>query len=106
MAIAMLSIPMVNRLAKYFSSDFSLLFISWARYAVASRIIVPTAPGRFGYSIFPSSRLGADFFRTLCLVIAMTLYFSALSQIPMTTATSAFFYLPSVEIMAGAALIF
>lgn len=96
MAIAMLSIPMVDGLAKYLSTDFSPLFISWARYAVASCIIVPIALGRFGCSIFPSTQLGAHFFRTLCLVTAMTLYFLALSLIPMATATSAFFISPII----------
>ncbi|MDB4223648.1 DMT family transporter [Granulosicoccus sp.] len=94
MAIAMLSIPMVDGLAKYLSADFSPLFISWARYAIASCIIVPIALARFGRTILPSSQLSAHFFRTLCLVTAMTLYFLALSQIPMATATSAFFISP------------
>lgn len=103
MAAVMLSIPMVDGLAKYLSSDFSPLFISWARYAVASCIIVPIALGRFGRTLLPSSQLSAHFFRTLCLVTAMTLYFLALSQIPMATATSAFFISP---ILATALAVF
>lgn len=96
MAAAMLSIPIVDGLAKYLSSDFSPLFISWARYALASCIILPIAIFRFGPLVFPRSQLGAHFFRTLSLVSAMTLYFLALSQIPMATATSAFFISPII----------
>jgi len=96
MAIAMLSIPIVDGLAKYLSADFSPFFISWARYALASCIIVPIAILRFGRSILPDSQLKAHFFRTLSLVSAMTLYFLALSQIPMATATSAFFISPII----------
>ena len=96
MTIAMLSIPMVDGLAKYLSADFSPLFISWARYAVASCIIIPIALARFGRTILPSSQLSAHFFRTLCLVTAMTLYFLALSRIPMATAASAFFISPII----------
>jgi len=94
MAIAMLSIPVVDGLAKYLSTDFSPLFISWARYAVASCVILPIAVCRFGRSIWPTTQLSAHFFRTLSLVVAMTLYFLALAEIPMATATSAFFISP------------
>jgi len=91
MAIAMLSIPIVDGLAKYLSVDFSPLFIRWAWYALASCIKLPIAILRFGRSVFPRSQLGVHFFRTLSLVMAMTLYFLALAQIPMATATSAFY---------------
>ena len=94
MATAMLSIPIVDGLAKYLSSDFSPLFISWARYAVASCIILPIGFYRFGFSLFPSTQLRAHFFRTLCLVSSMTFYFLAIALIPMATATSAFFISP------------
>lgn len=94
MATAMLSIPIVDGIAKYLSTDFSPLFVSWARYAVASCIIVPIGLHRFGWAMFPRTQLGAHFFRTLCLVTAMTLYFLSLALIPMATATSAFFISP------------
>jgi drug/metabolite transporter (DMT)-like permease len=96
MVVAMLSIPIVDGLAKYLSADFSPLFISWARYAIASCIILPIAFKFFGRSVLPRSNLGAHFFRTLSLVSAMTLYFVSLSKIPMATATSAFFISPII----------
>lgn len=105
MAAAMLSIPVVDGLAKYLSTDFSPLFISWARYAIASCIIVPIAMGRFGFSIIPDSKIAAHSFRTVCLVSAMTLYFLALAQIPMATAASAFFISPIIA-TALAVLVF
>lgn len=40
MALAMLSIPLVDGIAKYLSADHSPLFIAWARYAVALAAVV------------------------------------------------------------------
>lgn len=94
MAAAMLTIPVVDGLAKYLSDGYSPLFISWARYAVACVFILPVAFLRFGRNVLPRHNLAAHFFRTLCLVVAMTLYFVSISLIPMATAISAFFIAP------------
>jgi drug/metabolite transporter (DMT)-like permease len=54
MAIAMLSIPLVDGIAKYLSAGHSPLFITWARYAVASAVVLPVAAARFRTRIFPA----------------------------------------------------
>lgn len=94
MTLAMLSIPMVDGLAKYLSPDHSPLFIAWARYAVASVFVVPFAFFRFGTRIFPSERTASHLLRTFFLVIAMSLYFLAIARIPLATAVSAYFVGP------------
>ena len=99
MVLAMLSVPIVDGLAKYLSAEYSPLFISWIRYAIASCIIIPIAMVKFGRSIFPKTDLSAHFYRTVCLVAAMTLYFVALSKIPMATATTAFFISPILAML-------
>lgn len=43
MVAAMLAIPVVDATAKHLAADYSPLFISWARYAVASVLIVRSA---------------------------------------------------------------
>ncbi len=96
MSIAMLLIPLVDGAAKHLSADFSPLFISWARYAVASLFILPIAIARHGIHIFPAERLGSHFLRTLFLMAAMTLYFLAIARIPLATAVSAYFIGPIV----------
>lgn len=47
MTCAMLSIPIVDGLAKYLSSSYSPLFLGWARYAVAALIVLPIARPSF-----------------------------------------------------------
>ncbi len=96
MAAAMLTIPAVDGIAKYLGNTFSPLFISWARYSVSCLFILPVALLQHGKGFLPSNNRGAHFFRTLCLVASMTLYFSALVTTPMANAISAFFVGPAV----------
>ena len=94
MTVAMLVIPLVDGLAKYLSAGYSPLFISWARYAVASAIVLPVAVARPGRPVFPTVNLFAHTLRTVFLVVAMTLYFLALARIPLATTSSAYFVGP------------
>ncbi|MEM7195020.1 MAG: DMT family transporter [Pseudomonadota bacterium] len=96
MAMAMLTIPLVDAVAKYLSTGHSALFISWARYLVAAVIILPIAFARHGRSCLPRRNLGAHFLRTVCLVTSMTLYFQAISTTPLADAISAYFIGPIV----------
>ncbi|MBA3355279.1 MAG: hypothetical protein H0U18_04925 [Pyrinomonadaceae bacterium] len=41
MTVTMLTIPLVDGLAKHLSVSYSPLFLSWARYAVACLIVLP-----------------------------------------------------------------
>lgn len=99
MVVAMLTIPVVDGMAKYLSADYSALFISWARYAFATIIILPIAFLKFGKSILPSENLAAHSVRTVFLVLAMTCYFVAISVIPLTTAVTAYFVGPIIAVV-------
>jgi drug/metabolite transporter (DMT)-like permease len=99
MAVAMLSIPLVDGFAKHLSTSYSPLFISWARYAAACCVVLPLAAMRHGRHMLPAERLGAHTLRTLFLVISMTLYFLAIARIPLATAISAFFVGPIVAVV-------
>ena len=98
MACAMLSIPLVDGLAKYLSGSYSPLYLAWARYAVAATIVLPIAAMMGGGSPLPKERQTSHLLRTVCLVIAMTLYFLAIAQIPLATAVSAYFVGPVVAV--------
>jgi drug/metabolite transporter (DMT)-like permease len=98
MACAMLSIPLVDGLAKYLSGSYSPLFLAWARYTTASLIVLPIAAATRAGSPFPAERRTSHLLRTVCLVIAMTLYFLAIAQIPLATAVSAYFVGPVVAV--------
>lgn len=99
MTIAMLSIPLVDGLAKYLSGSYSPLFLSWARYAVATLIVLPIAFIRNGPRPFPVEQRMSHLLRTLCLVVSMSLYFLALARIPLAAAISAFFIGPIVAVV-------
>jgi len=99
MAVAMLSIPLVDGFAKHLSTSYSPLFISWARYAAACCVVLPFAALRHGTNMLPAERRGAHALRTVFLVISMTLYFLAIARIPLATAVSAFFVGPIVAVV-------
>jgi drug/metabolite transporter (DMT)-like permease len=105
MTLAMLSIPLVDGLAKHLSVAYSPLFIGWARYAVASVIVVPIAAALHGRFAFPTERVSSHILRTLFLVAAMTLYFLAIARIPLATAASAFFVGPIVAVVLSVVLL-
>ena len=65
MTLAMLSIPLVDGLAKHLSLDYSPLFIGWARYAVASVIVAAVAAAMHGRHLFPTEQLRSHILRTV-----------------------------------------
>lgn len=99
MAAVSLVIPAVDGIAKHLSATHSALFISWARYAVASAIVLPLAAARFGTRLFPAEQIGLHLLRTVLMIAAMTTYFVAIALIPMGTAITAFFIGPIVAMV-------
>jgi drug/metabolite transporter (DMT)-like permease len=100
MTFAMLSIPIVDGVAKYLSAAYSPLFIGWARYAVAAVIVLPIAALRSGAGgVFPRAKRASHLLRTLFLVTSMTFYFLAVARISLATAISAFFIGPVIAVV-------
>jgi drug/metabolite transporter (DMT)-like permease len=99
MTIAMLSIPIVDGLAKHLSVGYSPLFLGWARYAVASLIVLPITAAIHGPRLLPTERRASHVFRAVFLVTAMTLYFLAIARIPLATAASTFFVGPIMAVV-------
>jgi hypothetical protein len=52
MTLAMLVVPLVDGLAKHLSGDYSPLFLGWARYAVASAVVLPFAAAVHGRRVY------------------------------------------------------
>lgn len=103
MALAMLSIPLVDGIAKYLSADHSPLFTAWARYAVASAVVLPVASAaRYRGKVFPGERRASHALRTIFLVTAMTLYFLAIATVPLAIAISAYFVDPVIAVALAA----
>jgi len=96
MCLAMLSIPLVDGLAKHLSDSYSPLFISWIRYCIASLLILPIGLNLFGRQTIPSENIRSHVLRTVFLVAAMTLFFLAIAITPLATATGAYFIGPII----------
>src|SRR5262245_15995959 len=94
MVLAMLSIPLVDGLAKHLSAGYSPLFLGWARYVVACLIVLPVAAAIHGRRVLPSERRGSHVLRAVFLAASTSLYFLAIARIPLATAISAFFLAP------------
>src|SRR5262245_2589960 len=99
MSISMVTIPVVDAIAKYLSSTHSPLYISWARYVAACLVVIPVAVTRFGSQFLPREQIGAHLLRTVFLVSAMTVYFLAIARIPLATAISAYFVAPIIAMV-------
>ncbi len=96
MATAMLSFPLVDGLAKHLALEASPYFVAWARYAVASLVVLPFALAMHGWRLFPRERLGSHFLRTAFLVVAMTLFYLSMVRVPLATTFSAYFVGPII----------
>jgi drug/metabolite transporter (DMT)-like permease len=96
MALAMLVVPLVDGIAKLLSDDFSPFFIAWARYAMASAIVLPVAVTLHGRHFLPSERRTSHALRTVFLAAATTLYFLSITTVPLATAVSAYFIGPII----------
>lgn len=105
MAVSMLAVPTIDALAKHLGATYSPLFIGWMRYVTASLIVVPVTLVVRGRPLLPTERLRSHAFRTLCLVITMTLFFLALTRVPLATATSASLVGPIVAVALAALLL-
>lgn len=106
MSVAMLTIPILDGIAKYLSASHSPLFISWARYAAACLFALPWAIARFGWRDFlPREELPAHALRTFFAAAAMTAFFSGLAYAPMADVTSAYFVGPIIAMVLAVFLL-
>jgi drug/metabolite transporter (DMT)-like permease len=96
MIIAMLIIPLVDGIAKYLSQDYSPLFVSWMRYLSGTLFVVPITLAIHGKRAWPTQGVGSQVARTIFLVLAMTLYFVAISTVPLADATAAYLLAPVI----------
>lgn len=97
MVAAMMLIPIVDTAAKYLSADLSPLFVAFMRYAASTALILPVAFGlRGAANMLPRNGWGMHALRTMLLVSAMSLFFVALTTVPLADALGAYFIAPIV----------
>lgn len=99
MVFAMLTIPLVDGIAKHLNAVHSPLYVSWARYVVACCVVLPWALRAHGRQFLPRVQLGAHLLRTVLLVGGMTCYFIAIASVPLVSAASAYFVGPIIAML-------
>lgn len=105
MSASMLTIPMVDGIAKHLSATHSPLYISWARYVMACLVVLPFALRTHGRQFLPQAQLGTHLLRTALLVAGMTCYFLAIARVPMASAASAYFICPIIAMVLAVLLL-
>ena len=99
MAGSMLIIPSSDAIAKYLSGAHSAPFLSWARYVAALGFLLPVvaiAQWRSPEPLIAPGQLLPQIIRTAFLVSAMTLYYMAITHVPLADALGAYFVAPII----------
>lgn len=102
MATGSAIIPIADGIAKALSEHHSALLVSSGRYFAASFLLLPIAFMKHGRNALPPRhRLKPHIVRTILMVTAMTLFYTAIVTIDLATAVSAFFIGPVVASLAA-----
>ncbi|MEL7150295.1 MAG: DMT family transporter [Pseudomonadota bacterium] len=105
MAVASLSVSIVDGTAKVLAQEHSPYLIAWVRYAVAFLVVLPFALARFGLRVFPRRNLFMHALRTVFLVSAMTFFFVSLQTTELANAIVAFFVGPVIALFLAVLLL-
>lgn len=108
MAISMLVIPGADAIGKYLSTAHSPAYLSWARYVAALAFALPVVlvtQLRAPAPLLLRGQILPQLLRTAFLVAAMTLYFTAIAQIPLADALGAYFIAPIASTLLAALLL-
>ena len=83
----------MDAMAKYLMRDYSVPQVVWGRYAFhLAAIVVVLAPRRRLW--FRTRRLGLQLFRSMVLLLATVLFFTALSYMPLADASALIYVSP------------
>lgn len=102
MAFAMLTIPISDGIVKLLSEHYPVLFLNWMRFFVGGMIFTPLA-----FIFLRGTRDGMNgllslTWRTALHVVAISLYFLAIAQVPLADALGAYFVAPIVAVVVAA----
>jgi drug/metabolite transporter (DMT)-like permease len=96
MVIAATLIPLLNAGAKFLTSDYHVIQITWARYAGHFfYMLIAFAPAR-GLGLLATSQLGLQLVRSSLLCISTLIYITALGYVPLATAAAISFTAPFI----------
>ncbi len=96
MVFAASLIPMLNASAKYLTDDYSVLQITWARYAGhLAYMLMVFVPYR-GLALLRSQQIPLQLLRSSMLCMATLIYITALAFVPLSTAAAISFTAPFI----------
>ncbi|HMB09168.1 DMT family transporter [Saliniramus sp.] len=96
MVFAASLIPMLNASAKYLTEDYSVLQITWARYAGHFVYMLMVFVPYRGLALLRSQQIPLQLLRSSLLCMATLIYITALAFVPLTTAAAISFTAPFI----------
>jgi drug/metabolite transporter (DMT)-like permease len=99
-AVAVL--PVMDGLAKALTARYPVLEIAWARFFFALAVLLPFALGQPGRALLRPPRLALQLLRSVCQVLAVSMFFLTLSFLPLADTLAICFLYPLVTVaLAG-----
>jgi len=105
MSVASLIVPVVDGIAKLLGSGHSPYLVAWARYVVASLIVLPLTLICYRSAYGVRRDFASNALRTMLTVGAMTCFFFAITEIPLTTAFGGYFLGPVIAALLAVPLL-
>lgn len=105
MAFAMLVIPISDGIVKILSEDYAMFFLNWIRFLIAGMIFIPLTLILYKGHKLQRHEMASLSLRTVLHVLAISLYFLAISTVPLADALGAYFVAPIVAIIFAAILL-
>jgi drug/metabolite transporter (DMT)-like permease len=99
MAIASLTVPAVDGIAKLLGATHSPFFVAWSRYFAASIAVLILTVGWYRSPNSLRHDFASNALRTILAVGAMTCFFFAITEIPLATAFGGYFLGPVIAAM-------
>lgn len=105
MLAAIAILPAMDAIAKLLTERYSVLQISWARFFFAFLVLVPFAREHIGTTLIRPPRLALQLARSVCQVVAVFLFFSTLSYLPLADTLAICFLYPLLTVALAAMLL-
>ncbi|TVR10506.1 MAG: DMT family transporter [Salinarimonadaceae bacterium] len=96
MCLSALLLPMLNAAAKYLTPDYSVLQITWARYAGHLFYMLAVFAPVYGVALLRTGSLKLQLLRSSLLCVSTLIYITALFYVQLTTAAAISFTAPFI----------
>lgn len=102
MLAALAVLPVMDAIAKALTQRYPVLQVAWARFFFAFLVLLPFTPRASLALLLRPPRLGLQLARSLCMVLAVLLFFTTLRYLPLADTLAICFLYPLVMIALAA----